>query len=197
MHNKLLLELTQPDEAPLWGAEQEAKLFSRLNAVIDRDTRLSSRDIQLPPTVLPFLLEKRPASPRHLLDMAIVLREKDGDFVSYRRWYRELREAWAIGSHDERCERDVVAQELTRRYPPGADPLDTPPVWSREIGIGKSKAVYKCARSATVSGVLFGTIKSWSWFVAIFSHELQIVVLRRKALSQVRRQQLFLTARRV
>jgi hypothetical protein len=135
--NRLLLELTQPDEAALWGAQQEAKLFSRLNAIIAQDPRLSSRDTQLPPTIVPFLLTQSPASPRHLLDNALVLRETDGGFKSYRRWHRELREAWAKGGHDEKREKDVaaVAKELTKRYPPGADPLDTPPAWSREIGI--------------------------------------------------------------
>jgi hypothetical protein len=89
----LLLELTQPDDAPLWVGQQEAKLFSRLNDIVSRDDRLSSRDIQLPPTILPFLIQKGVASPRHLLDEALKLREKDADFIAYRRCYRELRDA--------------------------------------------------------------------------------------------------------
>ena len=134
---KLLLELTQPDDAPLWTGKQEASLFSRLNELAARDVRLSSRDIQLPPTILPFLVHQGAASPRHLLDQAIALRESDRDFIAYRRWHGELREAWAKGTHDEDRERDVleVTKELAKRYPPGKDPLDTPPIWSREIGI--------------------------------------------------------------
>jgi hypothetical protein len=135
--NQLLLELTQPEEEALWGAQQEAKLFSRLNATIARDPRLSSSDVQLPPTVLPFLLSQHPASPRHLLDNALALREMDSDFVAYRRWHHEIRSAWANGTHDDKREKDVVTvtKELTKRYPLGKDPFDTPAVWSREIGI--------------------------------------------------------------
>jgi hypothetical protein len=135
--NKLLLEFTQPAEAPLWGAQQEAELFRRLNTVINRDSRLSLHKTPLPPTILPSLLEKHPASPRHLLDDALDLRKDDADFVSYRLWHRELREAWANGRHNEECEKDVdaVTKELTRRFPPGKDPQDTPPVWSHDIGI--------------------------------------------------------------
>lgn len=97
----LLLELTQPDDAPLWVGQQEAKLFSRLNDTVSRDARVSSRDIQLPPTVLPFLMQQGVASPRHLLDEALHLREKDAAFIAYRRCYRELRDAWAKGTHNK------------------------------------------------------------------------------------------------
>lgn len=70
---RLLLELTQPDDAPLWGARQEAALFKRLTAVVAEDPRLSEHDTQLPPTILHFLLGKQLPSPRHLLDEALKL----------------------------------------------------------------------------------------------------------------------------
>jgi len=135
--SRLLLELTQPDDAPLWVGQQESKLFSRLNEIVAQDTRLSSRDIQLPPTILPFLVQRGATSSRHLLDEALRLRETDGDFIAYRRCYRELRSAWASGTHNEQLEKDVldVTRELTRRYPPGHDSIDDQPLWSREIGI--------------------------------------------------------------
>ena len=134
---KLLLELTQPDDAPLWVGHQEAKLFSRLNEVVIRDPRLSSREMQVPPTILPVLIQQGVTSPRHLLEKALDLRDKDADFIAYRHWYGELREAWARGTHREDREKDVVdtTKELVRRYPPGKDPLETRPMWSREIGI--------------------------------------------------------------
>jgi hypothetical protein len=56
---ELLLEMTQPEDAPLWGAEQEAQLFERLNKVVSRDSRLSSSDSSLPPT--PQAEEPKPA----------------------------------------------------------------------------------------------------------------------------------------
>ena len=134
---KLLLELTQPDDAPLWVGKQQEKLFSRLNEVVIQDPRLSSREMQLPPTILPFLIERGVASPRRLLEEALDLRDRDADFVAYRQWHRELREAWARGTHRKDLEQDVAdtTKELVRRYPPGKDPLETGPILSREIGI--------------------------------------------------------------
>ena len=136
--NMLLLELTQSDDdAPLWGPREEAKLFTRLNAVVSRDPRLSSLEVQLPPTVLPSLVREQPKSPRHLFEKALELRENDKNFIAYRIWHKQLRETWAIGAHNDELEKDVVdvCKELTKRYPPGKDPVDTPAVWSREIGL--------------------------------------------------------------
>lgn len=94
-------------------------------------------DIQVPPTVLPFLLQQGAASPGHLLEMALNLRETDGNFIAYRRWNHEFREACLRGSHNETREADVVkvTKELAKRYPPGSDPVDAPPIWCREVGI--------------------------------------------------------------
>lgn len=57
--------------------------------------------------------------------------------MSYRCWHRQLREAWANGTHNPKLEKDVAAvtEELAKRYPPGKELHETPPVWSREIGI--------------------------------------------------------------
>jgi hypothetical protein len=94
--NALLLELTQPAEGPLWGAWQEAELFERLNAVVSTDPRLSYRYRELPPTILPYLIEKKPRNSRELLDEALEIRARDGDFLAYRSWHRRLRSAWAL-----------------------------------------------------------------------------------------------------
>ncbi len=135
--NTLLLELMQPDDGPLWGARQEAHLFERLNAVVSTDSRLSSRDRELPPTILQYLVGRQPRDSRELLDKALELRDSDEDFIAYRKWHRKLRAAWAMGTHSESDERDVaeVTRELLKRYPPGHDPVDAPRLWSREIGI--------------------------------------------------------------
>jgi hypothetical protein len=144
----LLLELTQPDDAPLWGARQEAKLFGRLNEAVAKDPRLSVENSKVPPTILPFLInQKKPKNCKDLLQKALALREDDKDFVAYRGWHRDLREAWANGSHNEHREKDVndVIEELAKRYPPG-EKLVQPPMWSREIGLKAkigAKAVFK------------------------------------------------------
>lgn len=49
-----------------------------------------------------------------------------------------------------------VTKELTRRYPPGKDPLDTPPIWSREVGVNATvaaKAVVEVGIEADASNV--------------------------------------------
>jgi hypothetical protein len=135
--SKLLLELTEADDASVWVTGQEVKLFSRLNAIVDVDPRLSSRDLRLPPSILPFLLRQQPRSPQELLMTAIGLREQDKDFGAYRDWYRGLREAWKMGAHNEQCEKAIVdvTKELAIRYPLGEDPHYAPAIWSREIGL--------------------------------------------------------------
>lgn len=136
--SKLMLQFTKPDAAPLWGTVQEERLFGRLNAVVSNDPRLTARDVQVPPTVLPYLLVNRqPKGPRDLLVQALRLREEDDDFAAYRRWHGKLRRAWSTGYRDEQAENDVAAvtSELTRRYPPDRDAKDCRPIWSREIGI--------------------------------------------------------------
>jgi hypothetical protein len=199
----LLLELTQTDDAPLWVGQQEAKLFSRLNDIVSRDARLSSRDIQLPPTILPFLIQQGVASPRHLLDEALNLREKDADFIAYRRCYRELRDAWTKGTHNEERERDVldVTRELTKRYPPCKNSLDNRPVWSREIGIKatlgaeaginggtlvpSAKAAAKAEIEADFGKVLV-TLPNWirNWLVEAIQFRSHRKILLRMAVAQ-------------
>jgi hypothetical protein len=133
----LLVEATQPESAPLWGAQQEAKLFARLNAVVAKDPRLSSTNRELPPTVLPYLMKQKPTNARELLRKALALRDRDGDFKAYRAWHRKLRAAWKMGAHSEAEEKAVidVTRELTKRFPAGKDPFEAPRLWSREIGL--------------------------------------------------------------
>jgi hypothetical protein len=133
----LLIEATQPEDAPLWGAKQEAKLFARLNAIVAKDPRLSSTSCELPPTVLPYLMKQKPTSSTDLLHKALALRDGDGDFKAYREWHRKLRAAWRMGAHSEAEEKAVidVTQELSKRFPAGKDVFDAPRLWSREIGL--------------------------------------------------------------
>ena len=156
----LLIEAMQPEDAPLWGAGQEAKLFARLNAIVAKDPRLSSASRELPPTVLPYLVDQRPTSSKDLLDKALALRDSDGDFKAYREWHRKLRAAWKMGTHSEADEKAVidVTRELIRRFPPGKDPVDAPGLWSREIGL-KANAEIGATVEAGVEGELAGGAK--------------------------------------
>jgi hypothetical protein len=96
------------------------------------------------------------------LDEALNLREKDPDFVAYRRCYLELRNAWAKGTHDEERERDVldVTRELTKRYPEGNASLDNQPVWSREIGIKETPGAEAGVKGGTLVPSVNATAKA-------------------------------------
>jgi hypothetical protein len=144
----LLVEATQPENAPLWGAQKEAELFARLNAIVAKDSRLSLNDRELPPTILPHLMKQKPTSSRDLLHKALALRDGDDDFKAYREWHRKLRAAWKMGAHSEAEEKAVidVTRELSKRFPVGKDSFDAPPLWSREIGL-KGKVGFKAVEA--------------------------------------------------
>jgi hypothetical protein len=199
----LLLEFTQSAEGPLWGAQQEAKLFDRLNAVVSTDPRLSSRDTELPPTILHYLMEQGPRNSRELLDKALELRAADRNFIDYRKWHRKLRSAWAMGTHSESDEKDVVdvTRELIKRYPPGHDPVDAPRLWSREIGLKATLGVKAAAEAGVEAdlGKFPVSLPDWirNWLVEGFQFRSHRKVLLRMALAKKHSDHLLLGLKRL
>ena len=201
--HELLLSLTQPDEAPLWGEQQEHELFRRLNDVVANDPHVTLHDRELPPTVLHYVLEREPHSTQSLLETVLSLRARDTDFVAYRNWHRELRNAWRNGRHDEAAEASVleVTRELRKRFPAGKDALDIPALWSRELGL-KAKVGAEVGAKADVEadlGKVTVSLPNWirSWLVEGVRFRSHRKVLLRMALAKKRSDNLPLALRRL
>jgi hypothetical protein len=199
----LILALTQPDQAPLWGEHQESELFRRLNDVAANDPHINVHDRELPPTVLHYVLEKAPHSTQSLLETMMRLREDDKDFIAYRIWHGKLRDAWRNGRHDPSAEAAVlqVTRELRMRFPPGKDAIDAPPLWSREIGL-KAKLVAEVGAKGELEadlGKITVSLPNWirSWLVEGVRFRSHRKVLLRMALAKQRSDNLPLALQRL
>jgi hypothetical protein len=132
----------EPDRATTRVAKAEDELFARLDAVVNVDPNLRKLDVNLPPSVLPYLLDRQPASPQDLLNEARKLRDEP-EWKKYREWYHKMRSAWVRGEYDEKGEHDLVdvAKEIGRRYESSKYRADAQAVWSKEIGVKVSSSV--------------------------------------------------------
>jgi hypothetical protein len=126
----------EPDHATTRVSQKESELFDRLDAIVNVDPNLRKQNVRLPPSILPYLLDRQPKSPRDLLDQALKLREEP-EWKRYRQWYRKMRAAWVRGKFDEKAEHDLieVANEIALRYKSSKYRADAQPIWSTEIGV--------------------------------------------------------------
>jgi hypothetical protein len=133
---RLFAELTiEPEQEPQWGWQKESELFAQLDKIALRDPYVvEMRDRHLPPTVLTLLIEES-KNPRDLLDKALKMREDD-EWKDYRRWYAQLRKAWANGRHageedDVQRATQEIAKRLARRQKQG-EPV---PLSEKEVSV--------------------------------------------------------------
>ncbi|HEY5604197.1 MAG TPA: hypothetical protein VIM41_13915 [Gammaproteobacteria bacterium] len=118
--SRLFAALSVPQAIePLWGIKKEQELFARLREYTTKDARFAAEDIDLPPSVVPYLLvaNNPPKTPAQLLERALQIRNSDTG-EDYRTWHTRLRAAWSLGRHDFKAEEDVhkVRRELEKRF---------------------------------------------------------------------------------
>ena len=133
---RLFGELTiEPEKGPQWGWQKESELFAELDKIALNDPYVATRDRHLPPTVLTLLIEEA-KNPRDLLDKALKMRGDD-EWKDYRRWYAQLRKAWADGRHDEAAEDDArrVTKEITRRLAQRQKQGEPVPLSEKEVSV--------------------------------------------------------------
>ena len=97
---------------------REQELFEQFRANAEGVPNVTVTATAGAPSVLPFLL-RQPSlarSTHEVLDRARSLRDS-GEGADYREWQRQLRQAWSVGTSDDRAERDVqtVAARLEQR----------------------------------------------------------------------------------
>jgi hypothetical protein len=114
---KMFVTLAAKHPLETRGIKKERELFAALNRLTNKDKHLKVVQEKSPPTVLQHLLAKERYSSQGLLAEAIKLRNGRAG-RRYRKWHKELRQAWAAGRRDAEAEEELraVTKELKKRF---------------------------------------------------------------------------------